>query len=223
MVGGGVQRPEDSKISKILSLAVPTTKKEVRSLLGVLNYYRKFVSNFSAISAPLSDLTKGGQPDKVVWTSECQDALEALQAVMSSKPVLVLPDIRFPFVLRTDASDRGLGATLLQPRCDDGDEILHPVIYASRKLLDREMKYGIGERECLSIVWGVTKLSRYLYGREFVIETDHAPLRVLEKQTSHSGRLSRWALTLQQFKFQVRPISGVVNSLADILSRCPAS
>ena len=92
-------------------------------------------------------------------------------------------------------------------------------MYASRKLLDRETRYSTVERECLAIVWGVDKFSRYLIGREFVIETDHSPLTFLKKNKAANGRLTRWALALQNYHFSIVPITGLSNCEADVLSR----
>lgn len=89
---------------------VPRKKKDVRSFLGLASYYRKFVPNFSTIAAPLSDLTRNNQPDKVVWTKETQLAFDNLKAKLADEPVLKGPDYTKPFVLQTDASDVGIGA-----------------------------------------------------------------------------------------------------------------
>ena len=215
VLGRGVQRPTNDKIDKILALKPPTTKKQVRSLLGLLNFYRKFVPNFSAIAAPLSNLTKGGNPDKVIWTDECQCALDMLKTSLSTDPVLILPDLLFPFILRTDASSYAVGACLMQER--DGE--LRPVAYAGRKLLPRERNYAVVEREALAVVWAVQKFSRYLYGTHFTLQTDHRPLASLRANPSPSARLTRWSLILQNFNFDIQYIPGVTNVAADCLSR----
>ena len=146
-----------------------TTKKEIRFLLGLVGYYQPFISNFAAIAAPLSDLTRKGQPNKVVWGEPQERAYAALKKAVSSKPIPMLPDVNKEFVLRTDASDIGLGATLLQNR----DGHIFPVAYASRKLLDREKRYSVVERECLGIVWGKKKFALYLYFyvKQFTLQT----------------------------------------------------
>eukprot|EP00745_Piridium_sociabile_P020778 TRINITY_DN3207_c0_g1_i1.p2 TRINITY_DN3207_c0_g1~~TRINITY_DN3207_c0_g1_i1.p2 ORF type:complete len:134 (+),score=19.19 TRINITY_DN3207_c0_g1_i1:2281-2682(+) len=117
--------------------------------------------------------------------------------------------------VRTDASSVGIGAVLLQPR----EGLLHPVLYASRKLLDRETRYSTIERECLALVWAVEKFQRYLYGRYFIVETDHKPLSVLTKSKPTNSRVLRWGLALQDYTFSVVPIAGSVNHEADVLSR----
>ena len=175
----------------------------------------KFIPNFSCLAAPLSDLTKNGQPDKIKWTTDCQTALDRLLLALNSDPILILPNFSEKFVLRTDASDTGLDACLLQER----DGLLHPVTYIGRKLLPRERRYSIVERECLAIVWSVQKLSCYLLGDVFDIETDHKLLLFLEERRSVSSRLSRWALALQVFKFHVKYIPGSAYCVADLLSR----
>ena len=215
IVGGGTQRPNASITSKILNIKPPNTKKQVRSLLGLISYYRKFVPDFADISASLSDLTKKGKPEKVQWTSTCREALEKIQKALSTQPILILPEINREFVIRTDASESAIGGCLMQER----EGLLHPIAYVSRKLLSRETRYSVIEKECLGVVWTITKFSRYLFGNHFTIETDHKPLTVLQTSKSINNRVARWALTLQEYKFTIRPIPGADNTLADVLSR----
>ena len=101
MVGGGNMRPAEKKVSKILKLATPTTKKQVRALLGLVSYYRRYVANFAAIVAPLVDLTKKNQPSKVCWSQDCQEAFDTVKEVLSSEPVVQLPDFSRQFLIRT--------------------------------------------------------------------------------------------------------------------------
>ena len=173
----------------------PTKKKEIRSFLGLVYYYQPFIPNFAAIAGPLSDLTRKGQPNKIVWGESQERAYTALKKSVISKPILMLPDVNKEFVLRTDASDIGLGATLLQNR----DGHIFPVAYASRKLLDREKRYSVMERECLGIVWGIKKFALYLYGKQFTLQTDHRPLEFLKVSKFDNHRIMRWVLALQGF------------------------
>ena len=216
VVGGGVMKPVSTNVSKILNISVPRTKKQVRALVGLCSYYRRYVPNFADLVAPLVALTKKNVPAKVVWTQECQESFEKVKTILSSNPVIALPDFSKQFILRTDASNKGIGATLMQIG-SDGE--LHPVLYASRKLLDREMRYSTIERECLALVWAVDKFSRYLIGREFVLQTDHRPLTYLQKSKTSNGRLMRWSLALQEYHFVLVPIAGSANLEADVLSR----
>ena len=209
-------RPASGKISKILAVAEPCTKKQVRAFLGLVGFYRRYIPNFAKLVAPLTELTRKKHPNKIQWTTDCQTAFDVLKQMLSSNPIVILPDFNLPFTVRCDASSTGLGAVLMQPV---GSGVLHPVVYASRKLLDREQRYSTIERECLALVWAVDKFHRYLHGRHFFIETDHRPLTFLTKTGHTNARLLRWALILQDYSFSVLPIVGTSNALADVLSR----
>ena len=217
VVGSGVLRPDESKTDKILQVSTPTTKKQVRSLLGLLSFYRRYIPGFASVAAPLTDLTKesGRSCRSIHWTPDCASALQEIQDILSRKPVLLLPRLDLPFVLQTDASSTGLGAVLLQ----EFEDSLHPVCFASRKLLDREKRYSTIERECLAIVWAVHKFVRFLWGVRFVLQTDHRPLTYLRTSNFKNSRIMRWALSLQEFSFEVLPVSGRANVFADLLSR----
>nr|GFN95213.1 reverse transcriptase [Plakobranchus ocellatus] len=119
------------------------------------------------------------------------------------------------FIVRSDASDFGLGAVLLQDR----EGILMPCRYASRKLLSRECRYSAIEREALALVFAVTQFQRYLIFKHFVLQTDRKPLSYLRTGSPKNARLMRWALALQEFSFQVVHIPGSENVHADVLSR----
>ena len=215
MIGKGEISPTPSKMEKIQNAARPRTQKEVRSFLGLVGYYRKFIPGFSEIATPLTDLTTKGKPRQVVWDDNCQQAFEQLKGAFCSRPIHRLPRSEGKFVLRTDASDTGLGAILLQYQ--DGD--LFPLACASKKLNPAERKYPIIEKEFLAIRWGVDKFAVYLYGTQFVVQTDHAPLKAWESIKSASGRCTKWALHLQPYKFTVESIPGSENQAADFLSR----
>ena len=97
-------------------------------------------------------------------------AFTKLKELLCAAPILSSPDFGKPFVLQTDASDRGVGAVLSQMN-DEGVE--HPVAFFSRKLLPREEKYATVEKECLAVKLGVETFRVYLLGRPFIVETDH--------------------------------------------------
>ena len=215
VVTGGKISPQKGKMDQIFALTAPTTKKQVKSLLGLIGYYRKFVPHFATLTFPLTELLAKGSPNKVVWTKQCQVALCQIQRCFSGQPILRLPDVERQFVVRCDASDVGIGAALLQWH----DSLLMPCAFASRKLLDRERNYPIIERECLAIVFAVTKFERLLLFSRFVVQTDHKPLLFLAKGKTSNSRLMRWALALQQFSFSVQAIAGNDNYHADVLSR----
>ncbi|GFO04946.1 Zinc finger protein [Plakobranchus ocellatus] len=143
VVSSGTLVPVQKKMVKILQLSVPVKEKEVRSLLGLVNYYRHFIANFASISSPLSDLFRKGTPEKVQWTPRCDQSLAEIKRIFSSPPFLIIPDMQETFIVRSGASDFGIGAVLLQDR----EGILMPCRYASRKLLSRERRYSAIERE----------------------------------------------------------------------------
>lgn len=215
LVGNGQVKPTSDKVQAILNIPVPTKKKEVRSFLGSINFYRKFIENFSEKSASLSDLTRKSSPNKIVWTDEHDRSFRQLKSDLVSAPVLWNPDFALTFTLQTDASDRGLGALLLQEK--NGE--YHPLVYLSKKLLPREQNFATVEKECYAIVWAVQRLQKYLYGREFIIETDHRALQWLKTMKSQNPRLLRWSLVLQEYRFTVKHIPGANNKMADLLSR----
>ena len=171
------------------------------------------------ISATLLGESSGGRcplpPREVKATGNCRggDVNQELQDYRCH--ILQLPDWKKEFVVRTDASDSGVGAVLLQ----EVDGMLKPITYISKKLLPRETRYSTIEKECLAIVWAVERFQVYLYGREFVLQTDHQPLTFMDKARLTNSRVMRWALTLQPFRFRLESIPGKDNVGADFLSR----
>ena len=131
-VGSGRVRPEDVKLEAVHNFEQPTTKTQVRTFLGLTGYYRWFIPQYSAVAAPLTDLTRKSLPNRVEWSPACAQAFSSLKKALCSKPVLRSPDFDQPFILQTDASGRGIGA-LLSQRDHQGDD--RPVAYYSQKLL----------------------------------------------------------------------------------------
>ncbi len=148
-VGRGPRKPQEKKVEAVQSSPKPSTKSQVRAVLGLAGYYRCFIPNFSSLAAPLTDLTRKGQPEKVCWTPEAEEALRRVKMALSSEPVLRAPDFSCPFLLQTDASDTGLGAVLSQVQ--EGEE--HPILYISRKLTPAKENYATVEKEALAIKW----------------------------------------------------------------------
>ncbi len=187
----------------------------MRAFLGLAGYYRRFLPGFSSITACLSDLTKSAAPTIVEWTPPCDQAFRQLKAVLSKQPVLTNPDYDRPFILQTDASERGIGAVLSQ-KMEEGVE--HPIAYFSKKLLPRETRYSSVEKECLAIIASLQHFQPYLLGRTFSIQTDHRALTYIERMHNTNGRLMRWALSLQPFSYTVEYRPGSENGNADGLS-----
>ena len=215
MVGQSELNPCTDKVQKIRDAVRPQNKKQLRSFLGLIGYYRRFIPNFSAKASPLTDLTKKGCPNVLVWETNHQEAFDQLKSALISEPILKLPDENKQFIVQTDASDSAIGAVLLQ----DHDGVLFPICYISRKLQKREQNYSVIERECLAIVWAIQKLQMYLYGRKFTLQTDHQPLIYLTKNKVANSRLMRWAMQLQPYRFTIASIKGSENVFGDYMSR----
>ena len=219
IVGKSTLRPKLDKVESIQNAERPTTKKQVRSFLGLAGYYRRFVPNFASIAVPLTNCTKKGEPNVIVWDDSKENSFRALKARLTQSPILRLPDNDKQFILRTDASDEGIGAVLLQ----EFSGTKFPIAYASKKLSNCQRNYSTIEKECLAIVWAIQKFQTYLYGKEFIIETDHQPLACIRKSKVANGRIMRWALALQPYRFRIQIIKGADNVGADYLSRSACS
>ena len=178
-LGQDTLAPNDDLVQEIRLAPSPTSKKQLRSFLGLVGYYRAFVPNFAAIAAPLTALNKKGTQGKLVWTETHEQAFQALKGHVCTQPVLCLPDVNKPFILQTDASADGIGAILLQ----EVNGVKHPVAFASKRLLPRQRNFSTIERDALAIVWGVQKFQNYLMGVHFTLETDHHPLQYLDTAT----------------------------------------
>ena len=160
-----------SKISAIREWPIPENATDVRSFLGTVSYYRRFVRDFASIAAPLHRLTEKGAP--FVWTPEQQNAFESLKTALSNTPVLRFPVSDAPYVLDTDASLTGIGAVLSQ--VIDGEEYV--LGYASRTLNKAQRNYCVTRRELLALARFVRHFRPYLYGRRFTVRTDHSSLQ----------------------------------------------
>ena len=206
-------RVNRKKVSAILDVPPPKTVKEVRSFIGLASWYRRFVPNFSTLIAPLTELTKKNV--KFIWNDNCDNAFTTIKQLLVSAPILSCPDFSRPFVLQTDASSFGLGAVLTQPY-EDGEKV---ICYLSRSLSRQERRYSVTELELLAIIFAVEKLRSYLDGVEFTVITDHSSILWLDRLQNPSGRLCRWALRLQAFKFKIIHRPGKQNVVPDFLSR----
>ena len=202
-------RPDPKKVSAVQSWPVPQNVHDVRSFLGLCNYFRKFIDHYSGKAVPLTNLTKKSVGWN--WTGSCQDSFEILKRSLIEAPLLRTPDESKPYDVITDASDYGLGAVLLQ----EG----HPVAFESCKLNSAELNYTVTEKEMLAVVHALRVWRCYLEGAEFTVYTDHVSNTYFQTQPSLSRRQSRWSEFLQRFGvFKWEYLKGERN-VADALSR----
>lgn len=215
--------PDKKKVEAIAEAPTPQDTQQLKSFLGMLNYYGKFIPNLSIILHPLHYLLKKGASWN--WSKECDKAFKEAKDALLNERVLAHYEEGRPLVLSVDSSAYGLGAVLAH-RYADGSE--RPVSCVSRTLNDAEKNYSQFDKEALAIFYGITRHHQYLYGRTFELRTDHQPLSYIfgEKvgipQTAAS-RLQRWATRLAGYDFKVKFITSKQNGPADALSRLPLS
>jgi hypothetical protein len=217
IVGQGEISPDPAKVDALRNFPKPERKKQLRSYLGFLNFYRRFVPNLAQQTAVLTEMLRKTCPDKLAWTNESNNCFKESLSLVSRDVILKIPKPDEPFVVQTDACMHGLGAVLGQIVEDN----FEPVCFISRNLSKAERNYSVIELECLSIKWAVGYFHDYLYGNKFVIQTDHAPLTWLRQNKDKNSRLMRWALALQAYDFSIHYIRGCDNFLADMFSRNP--
>lgn len=213
-IGADGLRVAPDKISAVQQWPQPRNVSEVRSFLGLANFYRRFVRDYSRIALPLTELTKDAVPWQ--WGKEQQQAFEALKAALCSPPVLLIPDQSKPFVLNCDACQYAIGATLQQ---DHGNG-LQPVAYFSAKMTDAERNYDVREQEFMALMRACLHWRHYLHGTQpFTLLTDHDSLKYHKSMPNLSGRLARWVEKMAEFDYKLQHIPGKDNVVADALSR----
>ena len=209
------------KIKAIQLAPRPKCQQQLRSFLGLVHYYGKFIPNLAAMLHPMNDLLQKNV--KWRWSSECEQAFQKAKKSLTSSTVLAHYDPQLPLRMAADASAYGVGAviSLVYP-----NGVERPIAYASRTLTAAERNYAQIEKEALSLIFGVRKFHQYVYGRAFTLITDHKPLTTIlgPKKgipTLAAARLQRWALLLSAYHYQIEYKSTSAHANADGLSRLP--
>ena len=216
LVGANGVAMEPSKVASMVNFPVPTSLTQLRSFLGLCNFYRKFVRGYAKIAGPLHNLTKSSVAWR--WGAEEQQAFEGLRHAMTTSPVLALPDPDLPFTVCTDASAFAIGAVLSQ----DQGRGPQPVGFISHTLSPQERNWPTHDREMHALIYALTSWRHYLQGRlPFVAYTDHQALRHFGTQPKLSSKQIRWMGRIQQFPCQIAYLPGKDNVVADALSRRP--
>ncbi len=199
---------DEHKIQAIGAWPLPRSVRAVRSFLGLAGYYRKFIKDYGAIAAPLTALLKR---EAFRWSPEADTAFTALKSALSSAPVLQLPDFTKTFIVECDASGSGIGAVLHQGA--------GALAFFSRPLAPRHAGLAAYERELIGLVQAVRHWRAYLWGRQFIVRTDHYSLKFLLDQRLSTIPPHRWVSKLMGFDFTVEFRPGRTNVVADALSR----
>lgn len=207
-------KPNNDKIKAVLNYPLPRTTTEIKSFLGLIGYYRRFIKDFAKITQPMTARLKKKR-SMPIDDEKYIAAFQKCKELLVNAPILQYPDPEKPYILTTDASEFALGAILSQGTVGNDK----PVAYASRTLNDAETRYSVTEKELLAIVWAVKHFRPYLYGRKFTIVTDHKPLTWLNTLKETNSRLTRWRLRLSEYDFNIIHKSGKLNNNADALSR----
>lgn len=211
-------------VAALKDSTLPTTVTELRSFLGFVNVYRRFIPHFATVAAPLYDLLGGLPKSKKLhhipaFNSAQLAALNTLVKNVTEPPILALPRAVGRFSVDTDASDAQIGCVLFQSI----EAKRQPLGYWSRRLEPREQNYSVSEKESLAVVYSLPTLRHYLLGDEFDIFTDHACLSWLMRIVEPSTRLARWRLRLDEFRLVIRHRKGASHCQADALSRLPSA
>ena len=195
--------PTAEKVEAMKRSPCPRNVTELKSFLGIINYYGKFVPWLATTLAPLYELLR--KRATWIWADSQRRAFRKAKQALSSSSVLVHYDSQRPILLHCDASPYGIGAVLTQV-LEDGQE--RPVAFASRSLSTAEQNYAHIDREALSLVFAIKKFHNYVYGREFKVVTDHKPLLGLFSELrsipqTASSRVQRWCLFLSGYRYSI--------------------
>ena len=216
----GLHTSQD-KVTAIVDAPAPENVPQLRSYLGLINYYRSFLPNLATVLYPLNNLLQ--KSVKWYWSSACETAFKRSKDLVLNTDVLIHFDINKPIVLAVDASPYGLGAVLSHVLPDNSER---PIAFASRTLNKTEKGYSQIDKEALAIVFGVKRFHQYIYGNHFTLITDHRPLTALFNPkksipTLAAARMQRWALMLAAYDYSIKYRTSSDNANADCLSRLP--
>ncbi|XP_027171840.1 uncharacterized protein LOC113771462 [Coffea eugenioides] len=201
-------KTDPSKVEAMLSWPTPSCVKALRGFLGLTGYYRRFVKGYGEIAKPLTELLKR---DQFAWSTAAETAFQQLKLAMSAAPVLALPDFSKPFLLETDASQKAIGAVLMQQG--------RPIAYYSQVLGQNNQARSTYEKELLSLITAVHKWKHYLMGHHFIIKTDHESLKYLLDQKINTSLQQKWLVKLMGMDYEIQYKKGKENVVADALSR----
>lgn len=208
-------RPNPDRISAIVNYERPKSLKALRRFLGMCNYYRRFLAEYSAVTQPLTNLLRN-KPKNIQWNDKAESAFTEIKERLITAPILANPDFTLPFAIHCDASDIAIAGVLTQTR--DGTE--NPIAYFSQKLSPTQQRYCATEKEGLAVLKSVEKFRCYVERTKFTVYTDASALAYIIKSSWRtSSRLCRWSIELQGHDMLIVHKKGADNLVADALSR----
>jgi hypothetical protein len=207
---GGIEVGKKS-MKAIDEVVPPTNLKELQSLLGKINFVRRFISNLSQKVLPFSPLLRIKKDQKFVWGDEQQKAFDEIKQYMKEAPVLVPPQLDKPFMLYVVADTQTIGSALIQEF--EGKEWI--VAYLSRKLLDPETRYSAVEKLCLCVYYSCTKFRHYLLNAECIVYSKFDVIKHMLSMPILNGRIGKWILALSEFE-STKAVKGQI--IADFIT-----
>ena len=210
ITSNGVE-PDPQKIQAITNMPAPTNKAEVRTFQGTVTYLAKFLPHLSTIMEPIRSLLKDDAD--FMWSSAQENAFEEIKRMISNAPILAYYDSKKELIVQCDASNKGLGACLLQ----EGK----PLAYASRALTSAEQNYAPIEKEMKAVVWSLQRFHQYTYARKVIVHSDHQPLVSITNKPLNRApqRLQNMLLRCQTYNYTIVWQPGKKQVIADALSR----
>lgn len=209
-------RTDPEKIESIQKFPIPKKIKHLRAFLGLCNYYRRFIPNYSTIILPLCDILRKNKT--WAWTREAQWAFDQLKKTFLDTIMLHHPDTTKSYYLQTDSSGVGIAGVLYQYNDQGEMKILG---YCSKALKGAELRWTVTEQEFWAIIYCLRKFETYLRGAKVMIRTDHKALTFVKTWKLYNSRIIRWILYLEQFNYEVEHVKGKDNIAVDVLSRFP--
>uniref|UniRef100_A0A2N9IB95 RNA-directed DNA polymerase n=1 Tax=Fagus sylvatica TaxID=28930 RepID=A0A2N9IB95_FAGSY len=208
---------DPTRASAIATMKPPTTHKELKSFLGKLSYIRRFIPGLAAVTSAFSPLLKKGA--SFHWSTECQEAFEKVQNIMTKLPTVCAPISGKPLRLYLASNSQAIGALIAQEN-DNGVE--QPIYYVSRTLKDAESRYSGAERSCLALIYASQRLRHYFLAHKVQLMTKSHPIRSLLHRSVLSGRLAQWLLQLSQYEIIAETPTAIKSqAIADLLAQFP--
>ncbi|KAI0993586.1 hypothetical protein K3495_g14598, partial [Podosphaera aphanis] len=213
---------DPQKVAAIKDRPMPTTTSEIRGFVNAAGYLRSLIRNFSELAGPLTDQSTGLKNAPVTLSQASIQSWESIKNAITSTPVVRKFDWKLPTVLESDASQRFIGAALLQPHMSTTkthQSILHPVAYFSKKLTKTQQRYSAQERELLGILLAIQHWRHWIEGGDITVVTDHESLKTIQTKFEQPPRMVRFLDAIEHYNIKIIYRPGKANVLADYLSR----